>query len=157
VDANGSTVGVGVLVGSREILTCGHVVNAALSRDREAQDQPAGEVTVAFAVSDGSLRARVQCWVPPPRTGAIGDDIAGLVVISAEVPTGATPARLAANPPARGRVVDVFGYPGTPPRPHGAWVTATVRGQVGGPSPAVGFHARQRAADPAGVQRQPGM
>jgi len=28
-------------------------------------------------------------------------------------------------------VVDVFGYPGNPPRPHGAWVTATVRGQVG--------------------------
>jgi Trypsin-like peptidase domain/Calcineurin-like phosphoesterase len=131
MDANGSTVGVGVLVGSREILTCAHVVNAALGRDRAVQDRPAGEVTVAFALGDGSLRARVQLWMPPPRTGAIGDDIAGLVVTSIEVPTGATPARLAANPPARGRVVDVFGYPGNPPRPHGAWVTATVRGQVG--------------------------
>jgi hypothetical protein len=26
----------------------------------------------------------------------------------------------------------VFGYPGNPPRPHGAWVEATVRGQVEG-------------------------
>jgi len=133
VDAAGNTVGVGVLVGPREILTCAHVVNAALGRDRTAQDKPAGEVTVEFAVGDDPpLPARVQRWLPPPRTGAIGDDIAGLVLTSTKLPTGATPARLASNPPARGRVVDVFGYPGSPRRPHGAWVVATVRGQVGG-------------------------
>ncbi|MGH3839558.1 MAG: trypsin-like peptidase domain-containing protein, partial [Pseudonocardiaceae bacterium] len=133
LDAAGGTAGVGVLVGPQEILTCAHVVNIALGRDPAAQDQPTGEVTVEFAVSDGpTLRARVQRWLPPPRTGAIGDDFAGLVLSSTELPTGATPARLAVNPPARGRKVDVFGYPGNPPRPHGAWVEATVRGQVGG-------------------------
>ena len=116
LDANGTTVGVGVLVGSREILTCAHVVNSALGRDRRAQDHPAGEITVEFTVGDGPpLRARVQRWLPPPRTGAAGDDIAGLVLTSTELPSGATPARLAANLPARGRVVDVFGYPGNPP------------------------------------------
>jgi WD40 repeat protein/3',5'-cyclic AMP phosphodiesterase CpdA len=133
LDANGNTAGVGVLVGQREILTCAHVVNVALGRDRRAQDQPAGEDVVEFAVGDGPpLRARVQRWLPPPRTGAIGDDIAGLVVTNTELPPGLVPARLAVNPPARGRVVDVFGYPGDPPRPQGGWVAATVRGQIGG-------------------------
>jgi V8-like Glu-specific endopeptidase len=133
LDTAGRTAGVGVLVGPQQILTCAHVVNAALGRDPTAQDQPAGEVTVEFAVGDGPwLRARVECWWPPPRTRAIGDDIAGLVLTGTELPAGATPVRLAANPPARGRVVDVFGYPDTPPRPDGAWVEATVRGQVGG-------------------------
>ncbi|MGH3936201.1 MAG: metallophosphoesterase, partial [Pseudonocardiaceae bacterium] len=132
-DATGGTAGVGVLVGPREILTCAHVVNAALGRDRQSQDQPAGEVTVEFAMGGGpALRARVQCWLPPPRPGAAGDDIAGLVLSSAELPTGATPARLAVNPPERDRVVDVFGYPGNPPHSRGEWVSTTVLGQVGG-------------------------
>jgi hypothetical protein len=83
LDASGSTVGVGVLVGPREILTCAHLVNSALGRDRRAQDHPVGEVTVEFAVGGGPpLRARVQRWLPPPRTGAAGDDIAGLVLTS---------------------------------------------------------------------------
>ncbi len=127
----GCTVGVGVLVGLREIVTCAHVVNVALGRDRAAQDRPAGEVTVQFAVGDHPpLRAEVQLWLPPPRAKAIGDDIAGLVLTSTELPTGATPARLAVKPPAPGQVVDVFGYPGNPLRSHGAWVEAIVRGQV---------------------------
>jgi hypothetical protein len=92
LDANGTTVGVGVLVGPQEILTCAHVVNSALGRDRRAQDQPAGEVTVEFAAGDGPpLRARVQRWLPPPRAGAAGDDIAGLILISTELPQKAPP------------------------------------------------------------------
>jgi hypothetical protein len=70
LDAKGSTVGVGVLVGRREILTCAHVVNSALGRDRRAQDQPTGEVIVESTAGDGPpLRARVQRWLPPPRPG----------------------------------------------------------------------------------------
>ncbi|MGH3913025.1 MAG: hypothetical protein ACRDTC_06400, partial [Pseudonocardiaceae bacterium] len=124
LNAVGRTVGVGVLLPAGQILTCAHVVNAALGRDERAADQPAAEVTVTFATAqEAPLRARVQCWLPPPRVGtagrpgAAGDDIAGLILTS-DVPAGGTPARLAANPPARGQVVDVFGYPGTPPRPH---------------------------------------
>ncbi len=78
LDAGGRTVGVGVLVDPREIVTCAHVINSALGRDHRAQDQPAGEVTVEFAAGDGPmLWARVQRWLPPPRTGAAGDDVAG--------------------------------------------------------------------------------
>ncbi|MGH4007770.1 MAG: trypsin-like peptidase domain-containing protein, partial [Pseudonocardiaceae bacterium] len=152
LDANGTTVGVGVLVGPKEILTCAHVVKSALDRDRRAQDHPAGEVIVEFAVSDGTpLRARVQRWLPPPRPGAAGDDIAGLVLTSTELPPGTAPARLAANLPARGRPVDVFGYPGNPPRPHGAWVAATVRGQVGG------HHLQLDSTPDSALRIQPGF
>ena len=132
LDTNGNTVGVGVLVGPREILTCAHVVNAALGRDRRAEVQPLGEVVVKFVMGDGlPLRAQVDCWWPPPRSGATGDDIAGLVLTSPALPTGIGPARLAANPPEPAQVVDVFGYPREPPRPSGTWVEATVRGRVG--------------------------
>ncbi|HET9253640.1 MAG TPA: metallophosphoesterase [Pseudonocardiaceae bacterium] len=94
----------------------------------------------------------MKLWWPPPRAGATGDDIAGLVLASAELPPGASPARLAANLPARGQVVDVFGYPGNPPRPDGAWVTATVRGQLPG-----GRHFQLDSAAEGSLRIQPGF
>jgi trypsin len=144
-----------VLVGPQQVLTCAHVVNVALGRDRAAQDRPAVEVTVAFAVGDDPPQpALVQRWWPPPRTGAIGNDIAGLVLTGTELPAGATPARLAANPPAPGQVVDVFGYTRHARTAPGWRPPSAARS---GPSPPAGLHCRQRAADPAGVQRQPGV
>ena len=133
LDSNGSTVGVGVLVGQQEILTCAHVVNTACGRDRQAQEPPGGEIIVEPADGSGPLlRARVHHWLPPPRPGAVGDDIAGLVLIDTEVFTRAVPVRLAANPPVPGQTMRVFGYPGIPPRPNGVWVEVTARGVVGG-------------------------
>jgi 3',5'-cyclic AMP phosphodiesterase CpdA/V8-like Glu-specific endopeptidase len=153
LDANGATVGVAALVSPRHIVTNAHVVNTALGRDSRAQDQPSDEITVDFAGTDvPPLRARVELWLPPPRTGATGDDIAGLVLTSAKPPPGASPVRLAANLPARGQVVDVFGYPGTPPRPDGAWVSATVRGQLPG-----GRHLQLDSAAESSLRVQPGF
>src|SRR6266516_6988010 len=134
-------VGVGVLVGPRQILTCAHVVNAALGLDPRAQGQPEGVVTVDFPLLDDSpaapqrLNAVVERWLPPPREGAAGDDLAGLLLVGEPTllrpPRGANPARLVVNPPPIGRPVRVFGYPGIPPRPDGAWVPTAVRGRVG--------------------------
>lgn len=85
LNASGTTVGVGALVGPQQILTCAHVVNAALGRDPRAQDQPQGEIIVEFA--DGlPLCAQVERWLPPPKERATGDDIAGLVLTSTELP-----------------------------------------------------------------------
>ncbi|MGH3854777.1 MAG: metallophosphoesterase, partial [Pseudonocardiaceae bacterium] len=129
LNAQGGTVGVAAHVGPREILTCAHVVNAALGQDLHKEQAPSDEVTVAFG--DGPrLRARVERWLPPPRPGAVGDDIAGLVLTSAELPIGATPVQLAVDLRTQGRLVQVFGYPHNPRRPHGAWATATVRGRT---------------------------
>jgi WD40 repeat protein/3',5'-cyclic AMP phosphodiesterase CpdA len=138
ITISGTTAGVGVLVGPREIVTCAHVVNSALGREQRAQEQPDGVVGVEFPLlathggpAAGGL-ARVVRWVPPPRQGAAGDDLAGLLLEVDATAAGATPAKLALVTPAPGRLVDVFGYPGVPPRPDGGWVEATLRLPVGG-------------------------
>ena len=133
-------VGVGVLVGERQIVTCAHVVNAALGLDPRVQAQPADTLTVDFPLahhphsrSDPPRnKALVVRWLPPPREGVAGDDFAGLVLLAERAPDGTAPAQLAVNSPPIGRTVHVFGYPGTPPRPDGVWVATTVRGRVGG-------------------------
>ena len=138
--ADGGTAGMGVLVGDRQVVTCAHVVNTALGLDRRAQSQPSGKVLLDFPLlptdpgqnrTDLCRTARVVQWLPPPREGAAGDDVAGLE-LDAAAPDSARAARLILNLPRAGRGTRVFGYPGSPPRPDGAWVPATVRGQVGG-------------------------
>ncbi len=125
-------VGVGVLLGPRHVVTCAHVVNVALGLDERSQPRPDGVIRVRLPLVDGEpLRARVARWVPPPTAGAAGDDIAGLELLD-PAPAGAVPARLVVNQPPAGRSVRVFGYPGVPPRPDGAWVLTAVVGRVGG-------------------------
>jgi WD40 repeat protein len=129
--AGGTPVGIGALVGDRHILTCAHVVNAALGRDPKDQAKPDGTVELDFPFAPrtgGLLRARVVCWVPPPADGRAGDDIAGLELTTETAPDGVVPARLAAEPPRPGRAVRVYGCPGE--RPAGQWVDATIRERV---------------------------
>ncbi|HET7013387.1 MAG TPA: trypsin-like peptidase domain-containing protein [Streptosporangiaceae bacterium] len=95
------------------------------------------EYLVQFPVAGGgsllagreSQEAEVVRWFPPPRAGAAGDDLACLE-LAAEPPSDANPGRLAINVPAFGHSVRVFGFPGTPARPDGAWVPTIVQGRV---------------------------
>ncbi len=129
----------GLYVGTNAALAQGGATGAAGSA--RAQGQPDGVVTVDFPLLDDSpaapqrLNAVVERWLPPPREGAAGDDLAGLLLVGEPTllrpPRGANPARLVVNPPPIGRPVRVFGYPGIPPRPDGAWVPTAVRGRVG--------------------------
>ena len=135
----GSPVGVGMLVGPHEAMTCAHVVNAALGLDLRSQPQPDGTVTLEFPLLGSAGKddafpggtARVVRWLPPPRDGAAGDDLACLVLDGA-LPQGVQSAQLVVNPPPPGQTVRVFGYPETPPRPDGSWVPSTIRGRVEG-------------------------
>jgi WD40 repeat protein len=126
----GTPAGVGVLVTHQHIVTCAHVVNGALGRDLAAQDVPPGIVTVDFPlISREPLRARVVCWVPPPKAGLLaGDDVAGLELIEGRSPTGAVPAQLMVEQSRPGRIVRVYGCPAG--RPDGQWVDATIRERV---------------------------
>jgi hypothetical protein len=125
------TAGVGVLVGPRRALTCAHVVNAALGRGTRDQERPAGEVTLELPLLEGRPRrtARVSRW-RPPSPGVPGDDLA-LLELTEVAPAGAAAARLDHATPEPGRTVDVFGYPGSPPRPDGGWARAIVGREVG--------------------------
>src|SRR5713226_8778652 len=124
---DGRAVGVGALVAERHVVTCAHVVNTALGRDARDQGQPAGAVTLDFPLADSgrgtgkppTLRATVERWLPPPREGAAGDDIAGLVLASGQAPEGTAAARLAVDAPRPGRKVRVFGYPACGPTGDG--------------------------------------
>ncbi|MFG2136141.1 trypsin-like peptidase domain-containing protein [Streptomyces sp. NPDC048650] len=72
-------VGAGVLVAERLVLTCAHVVNSALGRERFAQDTPGHGDTVTLRLPHVApardLTARVlrEMWVPP-RAKAAGRD-----------------------------------------------------------------------------------
>jgi WD40 repeat protein len=150
-------VGVGALVGLREIITCAHVVNRALGLDARAQAQPADIVTVDFpllpgAGAEGGQHRRVavvERWLAPPREGAGGGDLAGLVLTDGPVPGGAIPVKLAVKQPERGTKAYVFGYPSR--RPAGAWVPTHFQGRVGG-----GF-LQLNSGSEAALQVQPGF
>jgi vWA-MoxR associated protein C-terminal domain/vWA-MoxR associated protein middle region (VMAP-M) 1 len=107
-------VGCGFAVTSRHILTCAHVVNAALGRLQEVgKSWPEDEITVMFPyLSASRLRARVVYWkpqfdeIPSSRLG-IEEDVAGLELLD-ELPT-----LMAVHPkPALSDVLfRAFGYP----------------------------------------------
>jgi WD40 repeat protein/V8-like Glu-specific endopeptidase len=128
------TAGLGVLIGPHQVITCAHVVNTALGREQREQARPGSEpVQVEFPLlPDTPVRsARVAAWAPPSPDGSGGGDVAGLV-LGEEAPRAAAPARLIASTPAPGVRLRVFGYPGDPPRPVGAWVDLDLKGSVGG-------------------------
>ena len=147
------TQGVGFLVAERHVLTCAHVVNLALGRDRHTQNRPTEQdlVYLEFPLADNAIcRARVERWVPPPASGIRGGDIAGLVIVGGKLPSGVAPAQLTSGAPA-GCQVEVFGYPGGVARPDGVWASGRVHGEVGG-------SLLQIDADRDGVWRaQPGF
>lgn len=133
-------VGVGFVVSERHILTCAHVVNAALSRDKRFQDRPGDDarIQVEFAIlgdaDGGPLRGcKIDAWAPPPKSGVAGGDVAGLVLVGEGLPEGAGPALLVDPHAPHHPEVEVFGYPDDPPRrTRGTWTTLHLRGAVGG-------------------------
>lgn len=140
---SGAPVGVGFVVGDRHIVTCAHVVNAALGRDKRHLERPDDDVRVQVEFvllgdADGApLRVcRVEAWDPPAGSGGTGRDVAGLVVVGGDtLPVGAGPARLvdARIGLTADSHVSVFGYPSAPDRKGtGAWASCSVRGAVGG-------------------------
>ncbi len=71
--------GMGIVVSDREIVTCAHVINAALGRDLEASSPPTAKVSVCFPLAEGSPCAQGKVdknhWFAPARTndGSLSD------------------------------------------------------------------------------------
>jgi len=120
----GGPAGVGVLVSRHEVVTCAHVVNAALGLPPAAGDRPGDAVAVTWPRVDGAepVTARVTAWLP------VADGDLAVLALDAPAPTGAAVAELAGGPPERDDVLRVFGYPAD--RPLGQWASVRMAGQV---------------------------
>lgn len=124
------TAGLGVLIGTHEVVTCAHVVNAALGRRDHRDSAPpdaAVRVQVEFIQLDAVRRATVVAWQPPAAQG-VGGDVAGLRLGEA-APAGSMVAELAREDALPGARLRTFGYPEEPSRPQG--VTVLVEAKAG--------------------------
>jgi Trypsin-like peptidase domain len=135
----GSSVGIGFVVGERQVVTCAHVVNSALGRDQHAGETPRPDdrLEIDFPLlgdAEGSptRNCRVSKWIPPPSKGVSGGDVAGLVLVGEGLPRDAGPAELIEADRIPGVEVSVFGYGDDSRDRQGAWSALRVRGVVGG-------------------------
>ncbi|MFJ8027855.1 trypsin-like peptidase domain-containing protein, partial [Streptomyces sp. NPDC096311] len=114
--AGNAPVGVAFVAGEREIVTCAHVVNVALGRDRRVATAPGPawlhvEFPFAGEAGDSVIRAvRVAAWLPLEGVPFELRDVAGLR-LSEELPLGVEAATLISSDdgPAGERRVGVWG------------------------------------------------
>jgi len=113
-------VGAGFLTGRREVLTCAHVVRAALGLTGHAPEPPPGSIPLDFPLlpSPNRLTARVVRWRPQ-------DDLA-VLELAADLPAGAEPAPLVEGGDLWGHPFRAFGFPAG--HPEGVWAGGVVRG-----------------------------
>jgi len=135
--ASSGTVGVGVLLDSKHLITCAHVVNAALGREKRSQPQPTGadlvdlELALPGPKPSRMLKARVVKWLPPLLRGLSSNDLAGLEIVAGEFGTDPAFPSLSDDDPRSGTEVQVFGYP-EPRRANGGWAAGKISFEVGG-------------------------
>jgi hypothetical protein len=112
----GEPVGVGFLVGDRHILTCAHVLNAAVGAEKYSQDKPSQPVAVAFLAnaSQGPLAGAVEReehWRPPVRNGvAVKSDMA-ILTLAGSPPKEAEKAPMRERYPLTGAPFWATGFP----------------------------------------------
>jgi WD40 repeat protein len=127
-DAGGRVVGVGFLVGAREILTCAHVVEQVLGNPAGQPAAPVAGVAVDFPLVAPGQRysANVVVWHPAQADGT--GDIAGLRLTSAP-PQGAKAARLVIAADLWGHSFRTFGFPAR--HDDGVWASGRLLGRQG--------------------------
>jgi trypsin-like peptidase len=156
-DRNDQRVGVGFLISDQHVLTCAHVVNAALGRSPRAQDRPPPDmsIVVKFPTLPGRgdlpfRRGRVVEWYAPPAQPRFEFGDIACVALSKARPQKAVPAVVSVPTSSRAQRVRVFGYPSDPPRPEGHWISCDLASGVGG-----GF-LQLDGSSATGLRAQPG-
>ncbi|WP_306319946.1 MULTISPECIES: AAA family ATPase [unclassified Streptomyces] len=131
-DAGGDIVGHGALVDEEHVVTCAHVVNAALGRDLTDTASAEGEALrlefplLAQLHAQAPERwARVDAW-RPPGSAFDGVDVAGLTLVGEARPVGALPIPLAQEDRTSGDVMLFGPVEGRP----GGWVPGRLRPAV---------------------------
>jgi hypothetical protein len=114
-NAKGGVVGGGVLVADDLILTCAHVVNAALGRAPTSPERPTEELTIDFPlVGGGEHTGRIATWSPLVAVGS-GD----VAVLRLDAGAGLPPVPLIARAPDADERLAVFGF--IQGHPDGVW------------------------------------
>ena len=127
----GAIIGHGVLVDDEHVVTCAHVVNAALGRQLRSTDDARGEILrlefpllAQLTALAPERRARVDAWqAPGAGTAFDGLDVAGLTLVGESRPIGAIPVPLAQEARTEGDVLLFGPVEGRP----GGWVPAQLR------------------------------
>ncbi|MGC4786922.1 trypsin-like peptidase domain-containing protein [Micromonospora sp. DT178] len=133
LDADRNGVGLGLLVGPREVVTCAHVVARALGlaeRFPEASASlPDAPVLLEFPLlaKDRILTARVEIWQPIAEDES--GDVAGLRLYGA-LPEGAHPTPLARSAGVIGHGFVAYGSSARDTVGIGTWVVGEIRGVV---------------------------
>jgi Trypsin-like peptidase domain/Effector-associated domain 9 len=123
--ASGAVVGAGFLVSDGHLLTCAHVVAAALSIPGNTQEKPTDSIELDFPlIAPGQkVKSRVVFW-QPVNPFLSGEDIAGLE-LEGNSPISIQPVYLLATEDYWQHPIRIFGFP----QGHdlGIWATATLR------------------------------
>ncbi|MDD1413866.1 serine protease [Dolichospermum sp. ST_con] len=110
-NTNGKVVGAGFLVSQQHLVTCAHVVTAALGIVTNTQDSPNGIIEFDFPlIAPGQkVKAKVVFW-QPVNPGQSKEDIAGLQ-IEETLPTGVSPVQLVTTSNYWQHKFRIFGFP----------------------------------------------
>ncbi|MCO5995019.1 nSTAND1 domain-containing NTPase [Actinoallomurus rhizosphaericola] len=125
LSADGAGIGLGLLIGEREIVTCAHVVNYSLDRDAMAPERPEVPIQLdfPFALPGRRFTAETVAWAPLAEDGR--GDVAGLR-LHGPAPEGARPSPMAPADDLFGHPFQVFGF--LDGHETGVWVTGELRG-----------------------------
>src|ERR1700680_4415512 len=123
--ATGEVVGTGFLVAERSVLSCAHVINAALEVSENSADMPKDAVHLDFPlVARGQVfTAHVDLWQPLLDTGG---DIA-LLHLDSNPPLGAQAVQLAMADDLWEHSFRAFGFPVR--HDEGMWASGKMRGR----------------------------
>ena len=125
---NGAIVGAGFLVTDRYLLTCAHVVTAALGISTETVEAPTALLELDFPlIAPGQkVKAKVVFWQPVNPT-QIGEDIAGLELESAALAESQA-VRLVTTEEFWNHPFQIFGFPSQ--RDVGIWASGVLRDRL---------------------------
>jgi hypothetical protein len=127
-NTSGAIVGAGFLVSDRHLLTCAHVVTAALGIATETVEMPTAFLELDFPlIAPGQkVPAKVVFW-QPVNPSQIGEDIAGLV-LAAPISAMSKPVRLMMTEEFWNHPFQVFGFPSK--RDEGIWASGVLRDRL---------------------------
>jgi S1-C subfamily serine protease len=127
---NNGVIGTGFLVSDRHILTCAHVVAAALGVPNDTAEMPSGllEFDLPLLNAGGRVSGKVVFW-RPVSPGQVGEDLAVLEVDLGALPTGAQAVRLMVADEPWEHPFQICGFPKS--QDDGIWASGVLREQQG--------------------------